>query len=105
MSPKERVRANIYKELLRQEKAKNKKISMMSICFIFVGIAFTSTLNSLTKPVVNVSSYAKLDKQVNVAKEENKEDSMATYMFKQLVSDDSAIKINPDEFFVLDNAI
>lgn len=30
-SPKERVRANIYKELLEQEKRRNKKLSIVSV--------------------------------------------------------------------------
>lgn len=30
-SPKERVKANIYKELLEQEKRRNKKLSIVSV--------------------------------------------------------------------------
>ncbi len=42
VSPKERVRANIYKSLLEEEKKKNKKISFFSLSLFVVGV-FTGT--------------------------------------------------------------
>lgn len=42
MTPKERVRANIYKNLLEEEKKKNKKISIFSVSLFVMGI-FTGT--------------------------------------------------------------
>ena len=38
MSVKERVRANIYKELLETEKKKNSRYSKVSLSLVFVGI-------------------------------------------------------------------
>lgn len=38
MSAKERVRANIYKELLSTEKKKNSRYSKLSLSIVFVGI-------------------------------------------------------------------
>ncbi len=38
MSAKERVRANIYKELLETEKKKNSRYSKVSLSLVFVGI-------------------------------------------------------------------
>ena len=43
MSPKEKVRANIYKALLEEEKRKNKRMSIFSIGLFFVGIVTMST--------------------------------------------------------------
>ena len=53
MSPKEKVRANIYKALLEEEKRKNKRMSIFSIGLFFVGIVTMSTYNSLVKTVPN----------------------------------------------------
>ena len=53
MSPKEKVRANIYKALLEEEKRKNKRMSIFSIGLFFVGIVTMSTYNSLVKSVPN----------------------------------------------------
>lgn len=48
VSPKERVRANIYKSLLEEEKKKNKKISVFSLSLFVVGV-FTGTSYDLVK--------------------------------------------------------
>jgi len=42
VSPKERVRANIYKTLLEEEKKKKKKMSVFSLSLFVVGV-FTGT--------------------------------------------------------------
>lgn len=41
-SPKDKVRANIYKKLLEEEKRRNKKISVFSFSLFIVGV-FTGT--------------------------------------------------------------
>lgn len=51
-SPKERVRANIYKSLLEQEKRRNKKISVVSVSLFVVGI-FTGVSYTTIKTVVS----------------------------------------------------
>ncbi|WP_418965906.1 hypothetical protein [Cetobacterium sp.] len=48
VSPKERVRANIYKTLLEEEKKKSKKISVLSLSLFVVGV-FTGTSYDLVK--------------------------------------------------------
>lgn len=48
VSPKDRVRANIYKTLLEEEKKKNKKISMFSLSLFIVGV-FTGTTYDMIK--------------------------------------------------------
>lgn len=53
-SPKERVRANIYKALLEQEKKRNKKISVVSVSLFVVGI-FTGVSYSSVKTGISSS--------------------------------------------------
>ncbi|MDP0488608.1 MAG: hypothetical protein Q7K48_00760 [Fusobacterium sp. JB021] len=45
MSPKERVRVNIYKQLLKEEKQKNKRKSYLSISVFVIGIFAGSIYN------------------------------------------------------------
>ncbi|MGO2117601.1 MAG: hypothetical protein ACTH29_01565 [Fusobacterium sp.] len=45
MSPKERVRANIYKELLKEEKQKNRRKSYLSVSVFVIGIFAGSIYN------------------------------------------------------------
>ena len=51
MSPKEKVRANIYKALLEEEKRKNKRMSIFSVGLFFVGVVTMSTYNSFVNTV------------------------------------------------------
>jgi hypothetical protein len=45
MSPKERVRVNIYKELLKEEKQKNRRKSYLSVSVFVIGIFAGSIYN------------------------------------------------------------
>lgn len=47
MSPKERVRGNIYKDLFTNEKKKNKKMAFASLSLFVVGLFSGSTYQSL----------------------------------------------------------
>lgn len=48
VSPKDKVRANIYKTLLEEEKRKGKKMSVVSLSLFVVGV-FTGTSYDLIK--------------------------------------------------------
>lgn len=45
MSPKERVRVNVYKALLEEEKKKNKRKSYLSVSIFIIGIFAGSVYN------------------------------------------------------------
>lgn len=110
MSPKERVRANIYMELLKQEKAKNKRMSMFSVCFLFVGIVASSAYTNISNKVNEANTYLALDKtnvtnSIQTAADNGSDNSMTNYMFDQFMSDSNNIKINADEFFSIANRI
>ena len=47
MSPKERVRGNIYKELFNNEKSKNKKMAFASLSLFVVGLFSGSAYQSM----------------------------------------------------------
>ena len=101
MSPKERVRANVYKALLEEEKRRNKKMSIFSVGLFFVGMVTVSTYNLfLDKPntLNNTSSVASM---VQVDKEEL---ISSMYDNNNIVSKKN-VELNPHELFIYNTQI
>ena len=102
MSPKEKVRANIYKALLEEEKRKNKRMSIFSIGLFFVGIVTMSTYNSLVKSVPN----NEVNNENNiVASGEVREALLSSIYDNSSVIGTKTTKLNPDELFIYNNQI
>ena len=102
MSPKEKVRANIYKALLEEEKRKNKRMSIFSIGLFFVGIVTMSTYNSLVKSVPN----NELNNENNiVASGEVREALMSSIYDDSSVIGTKTTQLNPDELFIYNTQI
>ena len=102
MSPKEKVRANIYKALLEEEKRKNKRMSIFSVGLFFVGIVTMSTYNSLVKSVPNpdMSSGNNI-----VASGEVREALLTSIYDNSSVIGTKTTQLNPDELFIYNNQI
>ncbi len=102
MSPKERVRANIYKALLEEEKRRNKRMSIFSVGLFFVGIVTMSTYNSLVKnipsPDVNANTVA-------VTTKVNREELITNMYDSSNVAGKKTIELNPDELFIYNTQI
>lgn len=102
MTPKERVRANIYKTLLEEEKRKNKRKSLFSLSLFVLGMFTSSTyqmlfketkLNSMDKYVINRNVSEKfLDKN----------DITLDHIFSDSMFDDKKVEINTEDLFGLD---
>ena len=99
MSPKEKVRANIYKALLEEEKRKNKRMSIFSIGLFFVGIVTMSTYNSLVKTVPNP------DTNNFVVSGEAREALMSSIYDNSSVIGTKTTQLNPDELFIYNTQI
>ena len=102
MSPKEKVRANIYKALLEEEKRKNKRMSIFSIGLFFVGIVTMSTYNSLVKSVPN---NAVNNENNIVASGEVREALLSSIYDNSSVIGTKTTQLNPDELFIYNNQI
>ena len=96
MSPKERVKLNIYKQLLEEEKRKNKRMSWISVSLFMLGIVTTSTYNVLkdglgfTRPErTYVSSH-------------ERELMTIDQIFEQKLVNEKQVDLSPDEFFAID---
>ena len=102
MSPKEKVRANIYKALLEEEKRKNKRMSIFSVGLFFVGIVTMSTYNSLVNsipsPDINVGNSI-------VASGEAREALVTSIYDNSSVVGVKTTQLNPDELFIYNTQI
>ena len=102
MSPKEKVRANIYKALLEEEKRRNKRMSIFSIGLFFVGIVTMSTYNSLVKSVPN----NEVNNENNiVASGEVREALLSSIYDNSSVIGTKTTQLNPDELFIYNSQI
>ena len=102
MSPKEKVRANIYKALLEEEKRKIKRMSIFSIGLFFVGIVTMSTYNSLVKSVPN----NEVNNENNiVASGEVREALLSSIYDNSSVIGTKTTQLNPDELFIYNSQI
>ena len=102
MSPKEKVRANIYKALLEEEKRKNERMSIFSIGLFFVGIVTMSTYNSLVKSVPN----NEVNNENNiVASGEVREALLSSIYDNSSVIGTKTTQLNPDELFIYNTQI
>ena len=102
MSPKEKVRANIYKALLEEEKRRNKRMSIFSVGLFFVGIVTMSTYNSLVKSVPN----NEVNNQNNiVASGEVREALLSSIYDNSSVIGTKTTQLNPDELFIYNSQI
>lgn len=101
MTPKERVRANIYKTLLEEEKKKNKRKSVFSLSLFLLGIFTSSTYQMLVKetPVGNLEKFV-----VNRMDDRNlsRDEITLEHIFSNSMFDDQKLEMNTDDLFGLD---
>ena len=103
MSPKEKVRANIYKALLEEEKRRNKRMSIFSVGLFFVGIVTMSTYNSLVKSVPNHD----INNGNNVVASGQVREALLTSIYdnNSNVIGTKTTQLNPDELFIYNSQI
>ncbi len=102
MSPKEKVRANIYKALLEEEKRRNKRMSIFSVGLFFVGIVTMSTYNSLVKSVPNPD----INNGNNVVVSGQVREALLTSIYdNSSVIGTKTTQLNPDELFIYNSQI
>lgn len=99
MSLKEKVRANIYKTLLEEEKRKNKRMSIFSVGLFFVGIVTMSTYNSLS-----INSIDNSIKSLVLNKESEEEIITKLYNTSDFTNK-KVLEMNPDELFTFNTQI
>lgn len=102
MTPKERVRANIYKTLLEEEKRKNKRKSLFSLSLFVLGM-FTSLTYQMLFKDTNLNSMDKYVINRNVSEKFlDKNDITLDHIFSDSMFDDKKVEINTEDLFGLD---
>ena len=100
MTPKEKVRANIYKALLEEEKRKNKRMSIFSVGLFFVGVVTMSTYNSFINTVPNSEINS-----ASVISADEREALITSIYDNSSVVDKKTTTLNPDELFIFNTQI
>ena len=100
MTPKEKVRANIYKALLEEEKRKNKRMSIFSVGLFFVGVVTMSTYNSFINTVPNSEMNS-----ASVISADEREALVTSIYDNSSVVDKKTTTLNPDELFIFNTQI
>lgn len=101
MSPKERVRINVYKALLEEEKRKNKRKSYLSVSVFVIGIFAGSIYNFM--PANNVQEF---DQVRNIAVEtgersfRNSMEAIDNFFSKDPIEQEKK-ELRTDEYFVM----
>lgn len=98
VSPKEKVRANIYKSLLEEEKRRNKKMSVFSLSLFVVGIFTGTSYDSLKESIVGNQDIPQV---VALNNSENTLKSIENKDFNKMIDDlfqVNEIKIDRKDF-------
>lgn len=103
MTPKERVRLNVYKTLLKEEKEKNKKKSYLTMSVFVVGIFAGSIYNFIPNAESktlekNIGDYT-ISRVAEVPEERDFNEAIDNYFNVNSSRERSEIKT--DEYFVL----
>lgn len=103
MTPKERVRLNVYKTLLKEEKEKNRKKSYLTMSVFVIGIFAGSVYNFIPNTESktlekNIGEYT-ISRVSDIPREKNFNESIDNYFNVNSNQDKSEIKT--DEYFVL----
>lgn len=69
-SPKDRVRANIYKTLLEEEKKKGKKKSMLSLSLFVVGMFTGVSYKNLNENTFSENKFVAFEKKEGMSRKE-----------------------------------
>ncbi|WP_427169812.1 hypothetical protein KST23_07245 [Fusobacterium nucleatum] len=102
MSPKEKVRANIYKALLEEEKRKNKRMSIFSVGLFFVGVVTMSTYNAFVTSVSNPD----INSTNNIFASGEAREALVTSIYdNSSVIGTKTSQLNPDELFIYNTQI
>lgn len=101
MSPKERVRVNVYKALLEEEKKKNKRKSYLSISIFVIGVFAGSIYNFV--PTGNVQDFDQVKNFVVETGEKtlkNNMESIDNFFSKNSIEQEQK-EIKTDEYFIM----
>lgn len=113
MSPKDRVKLNVYKTLLEEEKKRNKKMVAVGASLFVMGIFSDNVYNttmSKFKPqgtevaIAKIENVSSMRRQVNTYSVGQSEIAWDSF-FEGEVIEDKKLNLSTDELFVTDYGI
>ncbi len=105
VSPKDRVKANIYKELFEEEKRKNKRKSLFSLSLFFLGVFTSSTYQTIMQDIPMESTVNFVVNKGASTFDRKKVDISMEHFFSNNFFDDKKVELSTDELFGLDTQI
>lgn len=107
VSPKEKIRANIYKQLLAEEKRKGKRKGVYSFSLFLLGIFVNSAYQVVTRE--NILKVAPQQQITNVSKVSKLEDGKSglsmEHLYNSAFFEDKDLDLTTDKLFGLDAKI
>ncbi|MBP6063316.1 MAG: hypothetical protein KBE73_04810 [Fusobacteriaceae bacterium] len=106
MSPKDRVKANLYKQLLEEEKVKNKRYMKASVSLFFIGIISTTSYNSFIKQEISqkMANDGIMVISKNVDKQEKEKIELDSFFSKEIFSEKNT-ELDTEQVFGYDHQI
>lgn len=101
MSPKDKVKANIYKELLLQEKQKHKKYVKASLSVFLVGIISVSSYHNHIKSGATRESSIMLIRNGKIVEAERNNKIDLDHLYSRELFEKKNRDLDPDNFFGL----
>ncbi|MGL4403873.1 MAG: hypothetical protein ACRCTS_09190 [Fusobacteriaceae bacterium] len=105
MSPRDRVKANIYKNLLEEEQNKNKRYRKVSLSLFFVGVLGTSSYyNFLKNEVVSqfTGKHIVILKNSPVESKKTEKIELEDFFNAKIFEDNQKINIDTEHVFGFD---
>lgn len=106
MSPKDRVKANLYKQLLEEEKVKNKRYMKASVSLFFIGIISTTSYNSFIKQEISqkMANDGIMVISKNTDKQEREKIELDSFFSKEIFNEQK-IELDTEQVFGYDHQI
>ena len=99
MTPKDRVKLNVYKRLLEEEKKRNKKLMAVGASMFIIGVFSDSVIEMTTAPKEVKVAYEK-----SIPATSNNEIAWESF-FEGNVLQEKNLELNAEELFVADLGI
>lgn len=108
MSPKDRVKTNIYKQLLEEEKIKNKRYLRASVSLFLIGVVSTTSYRSFIKEdlggKINLQPTIIVNKNLAMDSEEKEKVDLDHFYSKDILSN-KKIELDDDQVYGYDYQI
>lgn len=105
MTPKDRVKLNVYKRLLEEEKKKNKKLMAVGASMFVIGIFSDDVFQMAVDTVAPQEMKVAYERTVPTTRSSSNKDIIWENYFEGNVVNEKNLELNAEELFVADLGI